>query len=173
MLGVPGPIELSTEISIPVDTVLPPGTGGKIVLHNDPSIDLTKAWPWESVRDFVGVIGPDTFVLLGSPGPTVTGTIDMRGRTTLVEAAAIIRAARCYVGIDSGLMWIAASLQVPTIGLYGTSYLPAFGAIQPKNPNAVYFQSESNVDEIPPERVVEALQRRRDALSTIHNTTAF
>ena len=68
--------------------------------------------------------------------------MDLRGKTTLAEAAVIIKAAKCYVGIDSGLMWIAGSLQVPTVGLYGTSYLPAYRAIYPENPQAVYLQAE-------------------------------
>ena len=90
-------------------------------MHNDPSIDATKAWPWENVRELVAALGPSEVVLLGNPGPEVAGVFDLRGRTTLAQAAAIIAAARCYVGIDSGLMWIAGSLQAPVVGLYGVT----------------------------------------------------
>jgi hypothetical protein len=31
-------------------------------------------------------------------------------------------------------MWISGSLQVPVVGLYGTAYIPTYGAIQPVNP---------------------------------------
>jgi ADP-heptose:LPS heptosyltransferase len=159
MVGVPGPIDLRTEIRIPPGTPLPPGTAGKIILHNDPSIDATKAWPWEHVRAFARAVGPEELVLLGGPGPEVPGALDLRGQTSLAQAAAVIAAGRCFVGIDSGLMWIAGSLQAPVVGLYGTSYIRAYGAIQPRNPRAVYLQAEGALDGIPTEAAVAALRR--------------
>jgi ADP-heptose:LPS heptosyltransferase len=158
MVGVPGPIDLRTEVAIPEGTALPQGCQGKIVLHNDPSIDATKAWPWPALRELVAAIGLDQVVLLGNPGHDVPGVVDMRGQTTLAEAAAIIQASRCFVGIDSGLMWIAGSLQAPTVGLYGTSYIPVPQSIQPQNPNAVYLQVEGTLDRIPPSAVLDALR---------------
>lgn len=160
MVGVPGPIDLQTEIAIPPGITAPPESRGKVVLHNDPSIDGTKAWPWEHVRELVGKIGPENVLLVGHPGPEVVGVLDFRGKTTLAETAAIIAACRCYVGIDSGPMWIAASLKVPAVGLYGTSYIPAYEAIQPKNPNATYLQVEGRPDGIPPEAVWNCLKEK-------------
>jgi len=176
MVGVPGPIDLRTEIRIPDGTFIPPETVGKIVLHNDPAIDATKAWPWSSVSRFIQAVGPtgvehptrckggiergplsEPVVLLGNPGPAGAGTIDLRGRTTLAQAAAIIAAAKCYVGIDSGLMWIAGSVQAPVVGLYGTSYIAAYKAIHPHNPNAVYLQVDGALDQIPVEAVLDHL----------------
>jgi ADP-heptose:LPS heptosyltransferase len=159
MVGVPGPIDLRTEIAIPPGTVIPPEAAGKIVLHNDPAIDATKAWPWERVRQLVAAVGPEHVVLLGNPGPAVDGVCDLRGRTTLPEAAAIVAAARCYVGIDSGLMWIAGSLQAPVVGLYGTSYIAAYHKIQPLNPNAEYLQAEGALDRITVNDVLTAIRR--------------
>ena len=49
--------------------------------------------------------------------PLLPGVLDLRAPTTLAEAAAVLQAARAFLGIDSGLMWMAASLQVPTVGL--------------------------------------------------------
>jgi heptosyltransferase-2 len=92
----------------------------------------------------------------------VPGALDLRGRTTLAQAAAIIGAARCYVGIDSGLIWIAGSLQVPAVGLYGTSYIPAYEAIQPHNPQATYLQAEGSPAALPPELVLEWTRRTLD-----------
>ena len=159
MVGVPGPIDPRTNVAIPPATRLPAGAARKIVLHNDPSIDPTKAWPWESVQQLVRAVNPEAVVLLGNPGPDVPGTLDLRGRTTLAEAAKIIEAARCYVGIDSGLMWIAGSLQTPTVGLYGTSYIPAYRAIQPDNARAVYLQAEGALDRISPEAALGAVRQ--------------
>jgi ADP-heptose:LPS heptosyltransferase len=89
----------------------------------------------------------------------VPGVLDLRGRTTLAEAAAVIRDCRVYVGIDSGLMWIAGSLQAPVVGLYGTSYISAYEAIQPVNPRAVYLQAEGGLGSISPEEVTAAMRR--------------
>jgi ADP-heptose:LPS heptosyltransferase len=158
--GVPGPIELRTEVAIPPGTTLPEGAGGKVVFHNDPTIDASKGWPWEHARRFVDLIGPERVVLLGNPGPSIGGTLDLRGRTTLSEAASVIHAAACYVGIDSGLMWIAGSLQTPTVGLYGTSYLPAYEAIQPANENATYLQAEGSLGSISAEEVQDRVRQR-------------
>jgi ADP-heptose:LPS heptosyltransferase len=157
-VGVPGPIDLQTEVAIPSGTVIPQVVVGKIIVHNDPTTDPVKAWPWEYVREFAARWEANDLVLLGRPGPEVSGVLDLRGRTTLAQAAAIIASGRGYLGIDSGLMWIAGSLQVPTVGLYGTSYIPAYGAIQPVNPRAAYLQAEGALDRIPTAAVIEWLR---------------
>jgi ADP-heptose:LPS heptosyltransferase len=161
-VGVPGPIDLRTEIAIPPGTAIAPKAAGRIVLHNDPSIDPTKGWPWDNAREFARALGPSNIVLLGNPGPEIPDTIDLRGQTTLAQAAAIISAARCYVGVDSGLMWIAGSLAVPTVGLYGTSYIAAYENIQPVNPNAIYLQAEGTLDAIPASEVLAAVDQLQD-----------
>jgi ADP-heptose:LPS heptosyltransferase len=101
-------------------------------------------------------------VLVGSGGPFVAGVLDLRGKTTLAQAAEIIRLCRCYVGIDSGLMWIAGSLLVPTVGLYGTDYIAAYEQIQPCNPNAVYLQAEGSLERIAPATVVESVRMKAE-----------
>ena len=161
-VGVPGPLNLLTEVCIPEGTVIPQGAVGKIVLHNDPTTDPVKAWPWEYVREFAAQWGPDELVLLGRPGPAVPGVLDLRGRTTLAQAAAIVASGRGYLGIDSGLIWIAGSFQVPVVGLYGTSYIPAYGAIQPINSRAAYLQAEGPLDRIRAGAAVEWLRHVLD-----------
>ena len=158
MLRVPGPISRRTEVAIPPGTEVPPEWRGKIAVHNDPDTDPRKAWPWESLERLAAEVGPERIALLGQQGPPLPGVLDLRGRTTLAQAAAVIRESRCYVGVDSGLMWIAGSLQVPTVGLYGTSYIAAYEAIQPVNPQARYLQIEGPVSGIPVEAVLAALE---------------
>jgi ADP-heptose:LPS heptosyltransferase len=153
-LRIPGPLDLRTEIAIPSGTRIPAEWRGKVVLHNDPTVDATKAWPWESVRQLVQRLGPEPVVLLGHPGPDVDGALDLRGRTSLAEAAAVIEACRGYIGIDSGLMWIAASLGVPAVGLYGTTYIPVPQAVQPVNPRARYLTAQGVLAGIPVEEVL-------------------
>ena len=58
-------------------------------------------------------------------------TIDLTGRLTLRQAAAVIEACRLYVGNDSGLMHLAAAAGLPVVEL---SCHPATG--QPGSPNS-------------------------------------
>jgi len=53
------------------------------------------------------------------PGPA--GLVDLTGRTTVAEAAALLRASEGFVGNDSGLMHLAGALGVPTVGLFGST----------------------------------------------------
>ncbi len=47
------------------------------------------------------------------------GVVNLVGKTSLKEAAAVLERARVVVGNDSGPLHIGAALAVPTIGLYG------------------------------------------------------
>jgi heptosyltransferase-2 len=49
------------------------------------------------------------------------GLVDLVGRTDLPQVVAILKAAAVFVGIDSGLMHLAAALGIPTLGLFGSS----------------------------------------------------
>lgn len=156
--GVPGPIDIRTDIVIPPDTITPCAAHNKIILHNDPVIDPRKGWSWEYVREVVSSLPEESVILVGTLGEPVPGAIDMRGRTTLAQTAALIAQCRCYIGIESGPMCIAGSLQAPAIGLYGTEYVPAYSAVYPYNPNALYIQAEGSVRNITPETVLTELQ---------------
>lgn len=47
--------------------------------------------------------------------------LDRRGSTTIPQAAALIQKCDFFIGIDSYLMHVAESLNVPTLGLFGVS----------------------------------------------------
>lgn len=96
-----------------------------------PAVALaSKAWPIEkyislanSVNDiFTGVI------LEGGPGEEVVTTalarglrlpyINLAGKTTLLQAAAVIGKASLFVGSDSGLGHVASAVAIPTLTLF-------------------------------------------------------
>lgn len=91
--------------------------------------------------------------------PEVGGALDLRGRSSLREAAGLIAAADCFVGIESGPTCIAAALQAPAVGLFGRAYIPRCEAIQPRNPNATYLSAET-LGGIDADLVIEAVRRK-------------
>lgn len=48
--------------------------------------------------------------------------LDMGGRYTLAQIAALLARCSLFVGSDSGLMHLSAALDVPTLGLFGPSH---------------------------------------------------
>ncbi|GAB4525016.1 MAG: hypothetical protein OHK0046_40320 [Anaerolineae bacterium] len=50
-----------------------------------------------------------------------TPPLDLAGRTTLAETAAIIAGARLYIGADSGVMHLAAAVKTPVVAIFGPS----------------------------------------------------
>ncbi len=51
-------------------------------------------------------------------------TLDLVGATDPLEAAAALGRCSLYVGADSGLMHLAAAMEVPTLGLFGEHGVP-------------------------------------------------
>lgn len=71
-------------------------------------------------------------VVLGGPGEAerklaepllalLPDAIDLCGKLSLPETAAVIRRSRIFIGNDSGLMHLAAATGIPTVGLCGTT----------------------------------------------------
>ncbi len=97
-----------------------------------------KRWP----EDHFGALALDlarsrgaTVVLLGSPKDAATCAaiaqrvnadmpgqcLDLAGRTSLDSAIALVAASRAMVSNDSGLMHVAAALDVPQVAVFGSS----------------------------------------------------
>ena len=74
-----------------------------------------------------------TPVLLGGPADrdaagrivaataATAGLVDLTGRTTLGQAAALIRQARLLLGVDTGLSHLGIAFGVPTLALFGST----------------------------------------------------
>ncbi|KVD82485.1 heptosyltransferase [Burkholderia sp. ABCPW 14] len=59
--------------------------------------------------------------------------VDMIGMTNLDETAVILKRSRLYVGNDSALLYLAASLGVTTVGIYGPTDPAAFSPLGANN----------------------------------------
>src|ERR1039458_7532799 len=51
--------------------------------------------------------------------PDLPGVVSLINQLTLEESCAVIAESRLFVGIDSGLLHIAAALRVPCVGIFG------------------------------------------------------
>ncbi len=81
----------------------------------------TKEWAQEKWRELVRrLAGAFRLVQLGtSLDPLLPEVEDQRSRTTLLGAAALLARARLFVGLESGLMHIAAATRTPAVIIYG------------------------------------------------------
>lgn len=99
-----------------------------------------KNWPphhWIELLKLLSQQYPNTqFVLLGDANETAIGkriaekcpnAINLVGQTTIREVMAILHRASLYVGVDSGLMHLAASFGKPTVTIWGGSDPQLFG----------------------------------------------
>ena len=62
-----------------------------------------------------------------------SGVINLVGRTNIRESAAVIGAARLFIGNDSGPMHLASAMQTPTIALFGQNTPLRYGPWENRN----------------------------------------
>jgi hypothetical protein len=81
-----------------------------------------KSWPqdrWEQVVAALAGDGHQVIQLGSKREPALAGAHDLRGRTTVREAAAILANAQLFVGLVGGLMHLARSVDCPAVIVYG------------------------------------------------------
>jgi heptosyltransferase II len=88
-----------------------------------------KRWPW--FKQLAQLLPGKKIVLLGGAGDKDTGESieapaaarieNLIGKTSLIDAAAIIAAARLVISNDSGLMHLAGFLGTPVVGIFGST----------------------------------------------------
>ncbi len=125
-------------------TVLPAGPP-LWVLAPGATYGPAKTWPAQRAAEFLTMAVRDAGVRVAIVGDTATtafvaalrglcgdldwrreldgpaGVIDLVGSTTLVDLAALLKSTQAFLGNDSGVMHLAAALDVPTLGLFGSS----------------------------------------------------
>lgn len=117
-----------------VDTVLAElqlEKGGYVVMAPGAEYGSAKRWPARHFATLASELSV-TAVLLGSAkeaalcediaqGAGPGRCLNLAGKTSLDQALAVIAGARAMVSNDSGLMHVAAALQVPQVALFGSS----------------------------------------------------
>lgn len=91
----------------------------------------TKTMPADKVERIVARIKDAglTIVVLGAKddAPIRGVDIDLRGKTSLTEAAAIVKKALCHIGPEGGLANIARAVNTPAIIFFGATPAAFFG----------------------------------------------
>jgi ADP-heptose:LPS heptosyltransferase len=90
-----------------------------------------RSWPreqWVELVRRLHVARPDiTVVQVGVPGtPAMPDVVDIRGRTTFREAAALIARSALFIGTEGGLMHAARAVDAKALILWGGVTLPEF-----------------------------------------------
>ena len=103
------------------------GDGPYVVVHPGASVPA-RAWPAERHRDLVAtlVARGEHVVVTGSPDEAPltavvcgsTGALDLGGRTTLGELAAVLAGARAVVVGNTGPAHLAAAVGTPVVSLF-------------------------------------------------------
>ena len=94
-----------------------------------------KQWPWQRFRELAercAAAGTDVWAFGSRQDAEAcaaladrTSTVNLAGRTSLIEALDLLSAATVVVSNDSGLMHVAAAADVPLVAIYGSTS-PAF-----------------------------------------------
>jgi hypothetical protein len=85
-----------------------------------------KQWPVERFQRVVDVLSLDHQVVqLGATGdPPLRSTLDLRGRTTMRQAAAILSQSLCFIGLEGFLMHLARAVECRSVIVFGGRSTP-------------------------------------------------
>lgn len=127
----PPRFHLGLDAGIDTTRLIPQETGGSLVVLHPGARWASKLWPaaswarlatWLTERGFqVAVTGSraDLPLVAEIIEKIPTQFINLAGRTSLAELAAILRRARLAVTTDTGAMHLAAALKTPVVALFG------------------------------------------------------
>jgi heptosyltransferase III len=108
---------------------------GRFIVVHPASRWLFKCWPAGRTAELINLIRArgEEVVLTGSPSPEERSLVDavveglrfpvlnLAGKLTLKELAALIARARLFIGVDSAPMHMASAMGTPAVVLFGPS----------------------------------------------------
>jgi lipopolysaccharide heptosyltransferase II len=105
-----------------------------------------KQWPvdrYAQLADRILAFSGARVIIFGGPGDKTLGQkisrkmrhrpVDLSGKTSLGEAMALIERCELFITNDSGLMHVAAALDVPLVAVFGSTNPVATGPIGPNS----------------------------------------
>jgi len=127
-----------------------------------------KAWPVERFRALAAELRAAVprlrLVLTGSAGELVLarrvldrapGTVNLIGKTSVTELAALMRRLRLFVTADTGALHVACAADVPIVALFGATPVSSYGPWPPREDRVVL--EASPVSAIPVSAVRDAV----------------
>ena len=118
----------------------------------------------------------------------IDNSIDLRGELTLRQIAAFLSKCKCFIGIDSGISYIAASQGIPIICIMGMSSPITSGPIgnnvtfiEPSRPQECswpchtvcrFGQDKECIKTIVIDRVIEAIEKAFESSAKIDKELA-
>jgi heptosyltransferase-3 len=140
-----------------------------LVVHTQ-SRERDRNWRVEYWNEFVGTLIAQTGATIVEVGSDAVlkdrgGVLNLCGKLSLLETAAVIRRASYFVGIDSGPAHFANAFRVPSVILLGRyrafdRYLPYTGFLQ-DNAALMVIQWPDSASEIPVSEVMHRLESLR------------
>ncbi len=133
---------LSTDLPLPDKPYLcvAPGAGNPFVRMD------TKKWPSASFARVIELALAEGYevLVLGTPGELPaerlpSGARDLQGKTTLPQAAALLRGSSAFLGNDSGLFHLALGLGTPAAAIFGPTDAAKTGPF--RNANALVIEA--------------------------------
>lgn len=141
------PARVALSKGLPTD--LPPAKARRVVIHpGSGGYSLARRWDaarFAAVADGLHQEEGAEIILVGGRNDGVEAVrgamrseaLDLSGKTTLRELAAVIRSADVFIGADSGVMHLAAAVGTPVVAIFGPSNADAWGPWTPEGRSRV------------------------------------
>jgi hypothetical protein len=80
----------------------------------------SRTWPMENAAQVKSALTYEKLVLVGTnPKPALPCDLDTRGQLELHELMGLLAVADAVITMDSGVLHLAAALQIPTVAVFG------------------------------------------------------
>lgn len=93
----------------------------RIAIHSTSGV-ATKDWPYfNELTEELRKMGHGVVQVGARSDRMIDGAVDFRGKMSLMELAAFISKCSVFIGLDSGVSYIADAMKVPTIVIQGST----------------------------------------------------
>jgi ADP-heptose:LPS heptosyltransferase len=93
-----------------------------VVMHITSRFSKNQEWKLENWETLVKSMPECTFIQLGNPDEKkLEGAVDLRGKTTMREAFALIKYAKSFAGVNSFFSHVTNAFGTPGVVLFGAS----------------------------------------------------
>lgn len=93
----------------------------RVAVHSTSNV-ATKDWPYFDVlTEELRILGYAVLQVGAKSDKAVSGAIDFRGELSLLEIAAVLKRCSAFIGIDSGISYLADAMRVPCAIVQGST----------------------------------------------------